>query len=203
MGLLNRDAMLARVEELRRDYDIVAAVGTINPELPGIPFLPMNYIFSGRGSMALTNLLEAHCQHNSGIGDLLDPQLILCDADFQDKNDALDTMCTMLMEKGCVKPEFLLSVYKRENLGVTCLPGHIAIPHGEPAYVTKPAICVAKICHPLDWAGGFVAEIVFLFALDEKCQGFVQNFCDIIKDENNVKKLLSAKNAKEIYDFLK
>ena len=34
-------------------------------------------------------------------------------------------------------------------------------------------------------------------------QGFVQNFCDIIKDENNVKKLLSAKNAKEIYDFLK
>lgn len=194
---------VARVEELRRDYDIVAAVGTINPELPGIPFLPMNYIFSGRGSMALTNLLEAHCQHNSGIGDLLDPQLILCDADFQDKNDALDTMCTMLMEKGCVKPEFLLSVYKRENLGVTCLPGHIAIPHGEPAYVTKPAICVAKICHPLDWAGGFVAEIVFLFALDEKCQGFVQNFCDIIKDENNVKKLLSAKNAKEIYDFLK
>ena len=143
------------------------------------------------------------CQHNSGIGDLLDPQLILCDADFQDKNDALDTMCTMLMEKGCVKPEFLLSVYKRENLGVTCLPGHIAIPHGEPAYVTKPAICVAKICHPLDWTGGFVAEIVFLFALDEKCQGFVQNFCDIIKDENNVKKLLSAKNAKEIYDFLK
>ena len=203
VGLLNRDAMLARVEELRRNYDIVAAVGTINPELPGIPFLPMNYIFSGRGSMALTNLLEAHCQHNSGIGDLLDPQLILCDADFQDKNDALDTMCTMLMEKGCVKPEFLLSVYKRENLGVTCLPGHIAIPHGEPAYVTKPAICVAKICHPLDWAGGFVAEIVFLFALDEKCQGFVQNFCDIIKDENNVKKLLSAKNAKEIYDFLK
>ena len=191
-------ALDARVEELRRDYDIVAAVGTINPELPGIPFLPMNYIFSGRGSMALTNLLEAHCQHNSGIGDLLDPQLILCDADFQDKNDALDTMCTMLMEKGCVKPEFLLSVYKRENLGVTCLPGHIAIPHGEPDYVTKPAICVAKICHPLDWAGGFVAEIVFLFALDEKCQG-----CDIIKDENNVKKLLSAKNAKEIYDFLK
>ena len=203
VGLLNRDAMLARVEELRRDYDIVAAVGTINPELPGIPFLPMNYIFSGRGSMALTNLLEAHCQHNSGIGDLLDPQLILCDADFQDKNDALDTMCTMLMEKGCVKPEFLLSVYKRENLGVTCLPGHIAIPHGEPAYVTKPAICVAKICHPLDWTGGFVAEIVFLFALDEKCQGFVQNFCDIIKDENNVKELLSVKNAKEIYDFLK
>lgn len=97
----------------------------------------------------------------------------------------------------------LLSVYKRENLGVTCLPGHIAIPHGEPAYVTKPAICVAKICHPLDWTGGFVAEIVFLFALDEKCQGFVQNFCDIIKDENYVKKLLSAKNAKEIYDFLK
>ncbi|WP_298731748.1 sigma 54-interacting transcriptional regulator [uncultured Subdoligranulum sp.] len=203
VGLLNRDAMLARVEELRHDYDIVAAVGTINPELPGIPFLPMNYIFSGQGTMALTNLLESHCQRPNGLGDLLDPQLILCDADFNDKNDALDTLCTMLTEKGCVKPDFLLSVYKRENLGATCLPQQIAIPHGDPALVTKPAICIAKTCRPVDWSGGFVAEIVFLFALDESCQIFVQRFCDLLKDENRVKALLSAKSAQEIYDLLR
>lgn len=77
VGLLNRDAMLARVEELRRDYDIVAAVGTINPELPGIPFLPMNYIFSGRGSMALTKPaggpLPAQQRHRRSAGPAADP----------------------------------------------------------------------------------------------------------------------------------
>lgn len=203
VGLLNRDAMLARVEQLRHDYDIVAAVGTINPELPGIPFLPMNYIFSGQGTMALTNLLQSHCQRPNGLGDLLDPQLILCNADFEDKNDALDTLCTMLAEKGYVRPEFLLSVYKRENLGATCLPQRIAIPHGDPALVTKPAVCIAKIRRPVDWSAGFVAEMVFLFALDESCQIFVQKFFDFLKDENRVKSLLSATSAQEIYDLLR
>lgn len=203
VGLLNRDAMLARVEQLRHDYDIVAAVGTINPELPGIPFLPMNYIFSGQGTMALTNLLQSHCQRPNGLGDLLDPQLILYDADFEDKNDALDTLCTMLIKKGYVRPEFLLSVYKRENLGATCLPQHIAIPHGEPSCVTKPAICIAKTRRPVDWSDGFAAEFVFLFALEENCQIFVQKFCDFLKDENSVKKLFSAGSSREIYDILR
>ena len=202
IGLLNRDAMQARVAEIRRDYDIVAAVGTMNPELVGVPFLSMDYVFSGHGTMALTNLLAEYCQKNTGLGNLLDPQLILCDADYEDKNDVIDQMCNLLQKHGYVSPEFLLSVYKRENLGITCLPEKIAIPHGEACYVTKPAICVAKLRRPVEWAAGNVAEFVFLFALEENCQEYIQKFYEIVKDETDIKALKSAKHPEDIYKIL-
>ncbi len=69
VGLLNLDAMLARVEQLRHDYDIVAAVGTLSTRNCRVfRFCPMNYIFSGQGTMALTNLLQSHCQRPNGMG---------------------------------------------------------------------------------------------------------------------------------------
>ncbi len=202
VGLLNRDAMLSQLEELRRHYDVVAAVGTMNPELPGIPFLSMEYIFSSQGSMALSNLLEDYHRRSNGLGELLDPQMILFDADFEDKNDAIDHMYTLLLEKGRVKPEFLLSVYKRENLGATCLPERIAIPHGEPAFVTKPAICLAKLRRPVEWADHVAADFVFLFALTEDCQIYVQKFYEFISDRSNVKRLFDAASATELYQLL-
>lgn len=202
VGLLNRDAMLSRLEELRRRYDVVAAVGTMNPELPGIPFLSMEYVFSSQGSMALANLLQDHHRKPDGLGELLDPQLILFDADFEDKNDVIDHMYTLLLEKGRVKPEFLLSVYKRENLGATCLPEGIAIPHGEPAFVTKPAICLAKLRHSVEWADHTAADFVFLFALTEDCQIYVQRFYEFIADKSNINLLFSAKSGTELYSLL-
>lgn len=202
VGLLNRDAMISRLEELRRRYDVVAAVGTMNPELPGIPFLSMEYVFSSQGSMALANLLQGHHRKPDGLGELLDPQLILFDADFEDKNDVIDHMYTLLLEKGRVKPEFLLSVYKRENLGATCLPEGIAIPHGEPAFVTKPAICLAKLRHSVEWADHTAADFVFLFALTEDCQIYVQRFYEFIADKSNINLLFSAKSGTELYSLL-
>lgn len=202
VGLLNRDALCVRVEEIRQHYDIVAAVGTMNPEIESVPFLSMDYVFSGHGTLALNKLLEEHFHHNTGLGDLLDPQMIFCNADFSDKNDVIDKMYEALMIKGCVGSEFLLSVYKRENMGITCLPEGIAIPHGETCFVKKPAICVAQLRKPVVWAEDSVAEIVFLFALNENSKDYIQKFYEVIKEKTNINLLKTAKSVEEIYNLL-
>ncbi len=202
VGLLNRDAVLQKVEELRQSYDIVAAVGTINPELPGIPFLSMEYLFSGYGTMALTNLLENHRQEETRLTDIIEPQLVLCDANFANKNEVIDHMCTILVARGYVKPEFLLSVYKRENLGTTCLEERVAVPHGEPAYVNKSAICVAKLVKPMEWADGCVADFVFLFALTENSGDYVKVFYEKIRDKKVLENLRKSASSTEIFKNL-
>lgn len=202
VGLLNRDALITRVEELRQKFDIIATVGSMNPELTGIPFLSIPYVLSGYGALALNKLLEDYMHQNLKLGNLLEPQLIFYDTEFKDKNDALDKMYERLLERGCVRTEFLLSVYKRENLGSTCLACGIAIPHGEPEFVTKPAICVAKLREPLEWSADSVADFVFLFALDENSQEYIQTFYEIIKDEKSVDILKNAKSVEEIYNIL-
>lgn len=202
VGLLNRDAMLQKVEQLRANFDIVAAVGTINPELPGIPFLSMEYLFSGYGTMALTNLLENHRQEDKRLTDIIEPQLVLCDANFANKNEAIDHMCTTLVARGYVKPEFLLSVYKRENLGTTCLEEKIAVPHGEPSLVNRPSICVAKLKKPMEWESGLLADFVFLFALTENAGEYVQIFYEKIRNEKTLENLRKSETAADIFKNL-
>ncbi|HBF37721.1 MAG TPA: transcriptional regulator [Firmicutes bacterium] len=202
LGLLNRDVMLERVDQIKKEYDVVVVVGTMNPELPGVPFLSMNYVFSSHGTMALTNLLTDCCQSRLDLATLLQPELILCDVEFGDKNEAIDQMTELLLQAGCVTPEFQLSVYKRENMGATCLPEGIAIPHGDTAFVTKPAICVAKTRHPLEWVEDFVTNWVFLFALNESCAESVQIFFQIIKDEKRLYILENATTPEEILKIL-
>lgn len=200
LGLMDRQAMLNRVAQIRRDYDVIVVVGTMNPELPGVPFLSMNYVFSGHGTMTLTNLLADCGRAHVGFSDLLQPELVLCNADFADKNEAIDRMTELLVQAGCVTPEFHLSVYKRENLGVTCLPQGIAIPHGDTAFVTKPAVCVAKMLRPVEWAEGLVADFVFLFALNETCAEAVQIFHQMIEDENRLRSMKNAGTSEELLE---
>ncbi len=57
---------------------------------------------------------------------------------------------------------FLLTVYKRgDDGGYLHDPGGIAVPHGDSAYVTKPAIAVAKLAKPVVWSEDNVADLVF------------------------------------------
>lgn len=202
LGLMDRQAMLSRMAEIRRDYDVIVVVGTMNPELPGVPFLSMNYVFSGHGTMALTNLLASCGRARVGLSDLLQPELVLCNADFADKNEAIDRMTELLIQAGCVTSEFHLSVYKRENLGITCLPQGIAIPHGDTAFVTKPAVCVAKMSRPVEWAEGLVADFVFLFALNDTCMEAVQIFHQIIEDEKRLHSMKNAVSSAELFKVL-
>lgn len=202
LGLMDRRAMLEQVAKIRREYDVLVVVGTMNPDLPGIPFLSMNYVFSGHGTMTLTNLLADCGQVRHGLSELLRPELIFCDADFADKNEAIDFLTEQLFRAGCVTTDYQLSVYKRENMGATCLSGGIAIPHGDTAFVTKPAICVAKTRRPIEWAEDFVTDLVFLFALNEDCAEAVQIFHQIIQDEQRLYGLRHAKAPGEIYEIL-
>lgn len=203
VGILNRDALTESVNKICRDYDIVAVVGTINPEIPGVPFLSKDYIFSSQGTLALNSLLEDYFEDSISLRDLLNPSLIVCDREFSDKIEVIDYMCKLLREGGYVTPEFLLSVYKRENIGTTYLQQRIAIPHGEPSFVTRPAICIAKLKNSLEWSVDCVVDYVFMFALTEDCQKYVQKFYELISDENDLKMLMKADSKEEIYKSLK
>ena len=202
IGLLDRQSMLSRVEQIAKEYEVLVVIGTMNPNLPGIPFLAMNYVFSSHGTMTLNNLLAGCSQHQNTLSHLLHPGLILCNVDFADKNEALDKMSELLVNEGCVTSDFQLSVYKRENMGATCLPQGVAIPHGDTAFVTKPAICVAKTSRSIEWSEDCVADFVFMFALDENCMESIQDFYKIIVDEKRLNCLKQADSTEEILNAL-
>ena len=200
LGLFDRSQFLERINEIQKTRDIMAIVGTLNPDLPGIPFFSLDYVMTGHGTLALSNLLSQRTQMKTRLSDLVTPEIILCNPQVTSKNEVIDQLTGKLVQAGCVSEGFLLSVYKRENLGDTCLEVGIAVPHGENSEVMKPGIAVAKLEHPLYWSAGLVADCVFLFAIDENCADYIEIFYQKIRDKKWVE---SLKNSNSKADILK
>ena len=61
IGLLNAQRQREEIDRIRREYHILAITGTMDPEVPGIPFYPMGYVFSSQGLLALSLIHISWC----------------------------------------------------------------------------------------------------------------------------------------------
>ncbi|MBF4695775.1 sigma 54-interacting transcriptional regulator [Fusibacter ferrireducens] len=203
MGLFNRNELLEKVNKIKSTKEILAIIGTINPDLSNVPFFSLNYVLTGHGTLALTNLLSQNAIIKHSLADLTSPALILWHPKVSSKNEIIDQLTAQLVSEAFVKDAFLLSVYKRENLGDTCLNMGIAIPHGDAAQVNRPAIAVAKLEHSIDWAAGIAVDFVFLFAFDENCAKYVEIFYEKTRNENWLECLKKTETKEEILNLLR
>jgi transcriptional regulator with AAA-type ATPase domain/transcriptional regulatory protein LevR len=202
LGLFDRGRFTDRIAEIQKTRDIMAIIGTINPDLPGIPFFSLDYVMTGHGTLALSNLLSQRTQLRCRLSDLVTPETVLFHPQVMSKNEVIDQLTAKLVESGHVSEGFLLSVYKRENLGDTCLDVGIAIPHGDNSEVIKPGIAVAKLEHPIYWSAGLVADCVFLFAIDEHCGNYIEIFYQKIRDEQWVERIKNAESKSDVLKLL-
>ena len=111
-------------------------------------------------------------------------------------------MIGKMRQKGIVKDEFLLSVYKRESSVATYLNGGIAIPHGESTFVNKSCIFVTKLDKPVIWDGINMADIVLLLALKEDSKKYFEQLYKMISNESIVNSIRNAKTKEEILKIL-
>lgn len=196
LGLLDKTKMESELVKLIKEYNIVAIVGTINPNLNNIPFISVEEILNGQGLLSLDIMTQTEEVEDSALEELVGENLILYNLEAISKNQVIDSLCDILLKNENVTEEFLLSVYKRENLGCTYLEGGIGIPHGESKYVIKPAIAIAKLMNVVEWDDGKVVDFVCLFALTDSCRKYVDIFYNIISNENALEAL---KNVDSIY----
>ena len=105
--------------------------------------------------------------HNWLLSKVIYEEAILVYPDCSTKNEILDDMVRILTNIGYVKDDFLLDVYKREVMGPTVIEKNIAIPHGTPKNVIKPAVGIAILKNPLAWSEGIEVDCVFMLALRE------------------------------------
>ena len=119
------------------------------------------------------------------------------------KNEIIDGLCASMETAGAVTDGFLLSVYKREMMGSTCMTQErIAVPHGDSACVTKPAIAVAKLARPVVWSEDNVADLVFLFAFDNSCRKYAEKFSQLTEEKQRISDIRAARSKGELLKYL-
>jgi galactitol PTS system EIIA component len=115
--------------------------------------------------------------HALEFGDLVREDLILDDFSPGSREDALERMAGMLVEKGFCKPEFVQAILDREAAHPSALPMSglkIAIPHTDAEHVNRSALLFARLREPLEFRSMGDPEerlqvaMISMFALKEK-----------------------------------
>ncbi len=196
-GLMDGEELLQKVERWRQKQRVIAAVGTIDPEIYGLPFIPFYDVINGEGMEHLKLLLGRGEMLALNSEKITGPEVIAVKQQWPDRATVIRELGRKLMQQGYVKPGFIESVFEREEMGPTCLQGGLAIPHADPQYVNKAGVAVATLVEPVEW-WGLQVDLVFLLALRVSDRQLFASLLKVINDESKIQKIRSADSAREI-----
>ncbi|MDD6435435.1 MAG: PTS sugar transporter subunit IIA [Clostridiales bacterium] len=100
--------------------------------------------------------------------------LIILDVDAKDSEDVIRQVGQLLYKGGFVKDTYIDAVAAREKefpTGLILQDIQIAMPHTAGVHVNTPAVCIAKLAHPVEFGHmgdpdtKVMAELIFMMAI--------------------------------------
>lgn len=202
-GYIEGESIEEIIESLERDYEIIAIIGTIDPEVIDYPFISFSDIFKAKGLDKLRKIVRYNTLFEKNqLDEVIEVDQIFVNPEYTFKDEVIDNAVNAMIQRGYVKPEFLLSVYKRESQMTTYLEGGIAIPHGYTDLVTKPAISITKLANPIVWDGVNSVDLIFVLALNENSKKYFDQLYKIISDESLLSAIRESQTQEEILNIL-
>lgn len=200
LGLLNDD-LNEKIDHLKEKYNIVAIVGTINPGIDGIKFIPFEDNFMKDNMIFLDCILKQ--KKFSNIESVLKEDLIKLDLKCSSKKEVIERICLHLFNNGYVKKEYLNSVLERENLNTTYFRGNIGMPHGMSAYVNSSCLMFVRLKNEVIWdKDGRKVSLICMPVIDNSDSHTVNYLFKILKQPDIVSELMAAKNSAEFLGIL-
>ncbi|WP_028866023.1 fructose PTS transporter subunit IIA [Psychromonas aquimarina] len=142
------------------------------------------------------------------LSELTTPDLIMLDAQFSSRIEAIEALTDKLTESGKLsdKQQFLDAVMKREEEGPTALGEYLAVPHGKSEAVKEPVFACALLKSELPWQGldgDEPVNMVFLLAIPPAQAGsthmaLLTTLTSSLVDDDFRERLLESKNAGQI-----
>lgn len=122
------------------------------------------------------------------------------------KAEAIQAAGDLLVNSGCIAPEYIAGMFAREATMSTYLGNGVAIPHGmheSIQYIKRSAISVVQIPAGIEWEDGEKAHLVIgIAALGDDHMAILSNLAEVIEEEEAVMVLATTDDAQFILDQL-
>lgn len=139
----------------------------------------------------------------------LEKNMILLNQSFKNREEAIRRCGELLVEGGCVEPEYIEAMLERDKLVSTYMGNFIAIPHGTDEakkYVKKSGICVIQVPDGVDFSWDDeekMAMVLFGIAgIGDEHLEILQHIALFCTDVENVVELVEAKGKETIIRLL-
>lgn len=137
--------------------------------------------------------------------------LILIDVEAQDAEDLIRQVGARLYEGGYVKDTYIDAVAAREKVfptGLILKDIQIAMPHTAGEHVNTPAVCIARLAHPVEFGHmgdpdtRVAAELIFMMAIkDPDAQvETLQNVMGVFTNEEAVNAMKQAEDTHTLFE---
>ncbi len=137
---------------------------------------------------------------------ILSKDRISLQASATDKADAIRKAGQLLVDSGCVLPEYVNGMLKREESMSTSLGNGVAIPHGEYEnrdHILQTGISVLQLTEAVEWDDGDrVSMVIGIAAAGDEHVGVLSNLAEVIDNEETLNELLKTNDPDVIVKYL-
>jgi mannitol/fructose-specific phosphotransferase system IIA component len=123
-----------------------------------------------------------------------------------DKADAIRKAGELLVKSGCVLPEYIDGMLKREESMSTSLGNGVAIPHGvyeNRDHILHTGISVLQLTDPVAWEDGDnVLMVIGIAASGDEHVGVLSNLAEVIDNEETLAELLKTNDPDVVVKYL-
>ncbi|WPC20215.1 fructose PTS transporter subunit IIA [Pediococcus inopinatus] len=140
------------------------------------------------------------------VSKIVQPKLVKFNLVANSRDAVIDQLADVYLENGVIsdKQKYIEAVNEREVEGTTGIGGGIAIPHGKAETVTKSAVAIAKLAHPVEWNAldDKPVSYVFLLAIpddgDNEHLKLLSELASTLMDDDVREKLESASSKEDL-----
>ena len=144
------------------------------------------------------------------LKDIIDEKIIDLEMNCKDKDEALRTLSKNLLDAGYINDldQFVSDIYKREEIGITGIGNHIAIPHGQSNSVEKIGIAIGRLKEDIKWESIDDEDInlIFLFCVSNNTE-YARNHLLLLSEVagklGNDKIISALQNVREKEELIK
>ena len=137
---------------------------------------------------------------------ILSKERISLQATAIDKTDAIRKAGELLVTTGCVLPEYVDGMLKREESMSTSLGNGVAIPHGvyeNRDHILQTGISVLQLTEGVDWdEDEKVYMVIGIAAVGDEHVGVLSNLAEVIDNEETLAELLKTSDPDVVVKYL-
>jgi len=139
------------------------------------------------------------------VSDILTRDLVVASGRATTRDEAIREAGELLASSGAVTAQYVEAMAERERTVSTYMGNYLAIPHGTNAAkdaIVRSALCLIRYDQPIDWAGNPVRAVVGIAGVNDEHLGILGKIAVIFADEDEVRRVLDASTADELYDIV-
>ncbi|MFV9510113.1 BglG family transcription antiterminator [Tepidibacillus sp. LV47] len=184
---------------------IISTVPITHMDLPIITISPLLSESEQRKlEQFLLQLDKNKLSKYSTLKRFIQKELLFLQMEEQTPEKIIEYLADQLIKKGFVTSNYKESAIQREQIGSTFVGGEMAIPHGDPNEVFQSVIAVGRLKEGVNWNGEKV-KLVFMLATKlgktEQIQSLFHEIASLVENEEDLKRLKSAKTAEDFLNF--